>query len=349
MIVVDSEDVTRLLNVLEGVVRSGRSPSREEVGSLMSTKWISFMAGVYSMLPGFSKEGLADVLANLGSPQQVAQGPVLSKLEEGFRSCLNVKKISSLHERLQGMKDLDFIRAERMALQYLPLGTRITTTIYLSIDAINPGMTFGGNVSLSLIAFDPKSFDFPYLAHEFHHLGFRYWVEKNPKLSGFALRDNSNHREIAVNMILHLLSEGLANYFLTPDFVRSHVGKDDEHTRKIKKYEESLSQMLLEIRSLLADCVSESLPVEKCRERLLNLIFDQEGILPPVHFVGAHLIEMFDEEPTIRRGDIIGLCKNPWEFFTFYSRTCDEHGLPSFSDDVANRVSSYLGKTDNPT
>jgi hypothetical protein len=343
MITVESEDVAQLLNILENVVRSGHWPSKEEIDSLLSTKWISFMTGVYSMLPGFSKEGLADVLADLAGPQPVAQGLVLSKLEEGFRSCLSVERINSLRKRLQGMMALDYAKAEHMALQYLPPGTPITSTIYLSIDAINPGMTFGGNVSLSILAFDPESFDFPYLAHELHHLGFRYWIEKNPKLSGFALRDNRDHREIAVNMILHLLSEGLANYYLTPSFVRTHASVDKEHNRKIKKYEESLGQMLLEIQSLLSDCVSESLSVEKCRERLLNLIFDQEGILPPVHFIGAHIMEMFDEELTIKRQDIIDLCKNPSEFFAFYSRTHDRYGLPGFSKDVVNQVSSLLG------
>ena len=345
MVSVESEDVARLLNILENVVRSGHSPSKEEVDSLLSTRWISFMTEVYSMFPGFSKEGLADVLANLAGPRPAAQGMVLSKLEEGFRSCLSAERINSLRKRLQGMKALDYAKAERMALLYLPPETPITSTIYLSIDAVNPGMTFGGNVSLSITAFDPENFDFPYLAHELHHLGFRYWVEKNPKLSGFALRDNRDHGEIAVNMILHLLSEGLANYFLTPSFVRPHPGVDKEHNSKIKKYEESLGQMLLEIQSLLSDCVSKSVSVEKCRERLLNLIFDQEGILPPVHFIGAQIIEMFDKDPTIKREDIINLCKNPSEFFAFYSRTHDRHGLPGFSKDVVDQVSSLLGNS----
>jgi len=343
MITVESEDVTQLLNILENVVRSGRSPSGEEIDVLLSTKWISFMTEVYSMLPGFSEEGLAGILANLSRPQPVAQGMILSKLEEGFRHCLSAERINSLRKRLQGMTTLDYAKAERMALQYLPPRTPITTTIYLSIDAVNPGMTFRGNVSLSITAFDPENFDFPYLAHELHHLGFRYWTEKNPKLSGFALSDNRDHRRIAANMILHLLSEGLANYYLTPSFVRLHASADKEHNRKIKKYEESLNQMLLKIQSLLSDCVSKSVSVEKCRERLLNLIFDQEGILPPVHFIGARIIEMFDKDPSIEREDIINLCKNPSEFFAVYSRTHDRCGLPGFSKDVIDQVSSLLG------
>lgn len=345
MITVEGEDVTQLLNMLENAVKSGRSPSKEEIDALLSTKWISFMTAVYSMLSDFSKEGLANVLANLSRPEPVAQGMVLTKLEEGFRSCLSVRGINSLHKKLQKMMVLDYAKAERIALLYLPPGTPITCTIYLSIDTVNPGMVFGGNVSLSILAFNPENFDYPYLAHELHHLGFRYWIEKNPKLSGLAFRDNRDHREIAVNMILHLLSEGLANYYCTPSFVRPHASADKEHNRKIKKYEENLNQMLLEIGSLLSDCVSKSLSVEKCKERLLNIIFDQEGILPPVHFIGARIIEMFDKDPTIKREDVINLCKNPSEFFTFYSRTHDRHGLPGFSRDVIDQVSSLLGST----
>jgi len=77
----------------------------------------------------------------------------------------------------------------------------------------------------------------------------------------------------------------------------------------------------------------------------MNLLFDQEGILPAVHFIGARMIEMFDKDPTTRREDIINLCKNPWEFFTFYSRTHEGEGLPGFSRGVIDQVSSLLGKS----
>jgi len=345
MITVESEDITQLLDILENVVKLGRPPNKEEIDALLSTKWLSFMTEVYSMLPDFSKEGLADVLANLTRPEPVAQGMVLTRLEEGFRSCLSAMRINSLREKLQKMMVLDYAKSERIALTYLPPETPIMSTIYLSIDAVNPGMVFGGNVSLSILAFGPEHFDFQYLAHELHHLGFRYWIVKNPKLNKLAFRENTDHREIAVNMILHLLSEGLANYYCTPNHVRLHASDDEEHNRKIKKYEKSLNQLILEIQSLLSDCVSKSLSVEKCRERLMNIIIDQEGILPPVHFIGARIIEMFDQDPTISRKDIINLCKDPSDFFTFYSRTHDRQGLPGFSRDVIEQVSSLLDYT----
>jgi hypothetical protein len=344
MITVEGGDVTQLLNILEGAAKSGRSPRQEEIDALLSTKWISFMTEVYSMFSDFSKEGLAHVLANLTRPEPVAQGMVLARLEEGFRSCLSVGRINSLRRKLHMLMALDYAKAERMALLYLPPGTPIASTIYLSIDTVNPGMTFGGNVSLSILAFNPEHFDYPYLAHELHHLGFRYWIEQNPKLRGWAWGENRDHREIAVNMILHLLSEGLANYFCTPSFVRPHDSADKEHNRKIEKYEESLNRMLLEIQSLLSACVSQSLSIEKCSERLMNLVFDQEGILPAVHFIGAHIIEMLDKDPTIAREDVIDLCKKPWEFFALYSRTHEGKGLPGFSRDVIDQVSSLLGK-----
>ena len=345
MITVESEDVTQLLDILENVVKLQRPPSKEEIDAVLSTKWISFMTEAYSMLSDFSKEGLADVLTNLTRAEPIAHGMVPTRLEEGFRSCLSVRRINLLRKKLQKMMVLDYVKSERIALTYLPPGTPITSTIYLSIDTVNPGMVFGGNVNLSILAFDPENFDFQYLAHELHHLGFRYWIEKNPKLNKLAFRENTDHREIAVNMILHLLSEGMANYYCTPNHVCLHASDDEEHNHKIKKYEESLNQMLLEIQSLLSDCVSKSLSVEKFRERLMNIIFDQECILPPVHFIGARIIEMFDKDPTISRKDIVDLCKDHSEFFTFYSRTHDREGLPGFSRDVIEQVSSLLGNT----
>lgn len=56
------------------------------------------MIEAYSRWPDFSKEGFADIIANLANTNPVGQGIVLSKLEEGFRSCLSLEKISLLRQ-----------------------------------------------------------------------------------------------------------------------------------------------------------------------------------------------------------------------------------------------------------
>jgi hypothetical protein len=345
MIVVESHGIRQLLDILENVVKLGQSPTKEKIDALLSTKSISFMIEAYSRWPDFSKKGFVKIIANLANANSVGQGTVLSKLEEGFRSCLSLEVINLLREKLEKILTLDFTEAERIALKYLPSETPIRSTIHLTIDTYNPGMIFKGNVSLSILPVDPENFEFSYLAHELHHSGFQYWIRHNPKLKNLAFKGNVNHQEIAVNMILHLLSEGMANYYCTPNMVRTHTKASKRHNRKIKKYERNLNPMMLEIQSLLSDCISKSVLVEECRERLMNIILDPESILPPVHFIGAHIVEMFDKDPRISKSDIVNLCKEPSQFFTFYSQVYKKHGFPSFSSEVIEKVSALLGKT----
>jgi len=345
MIVVESDGVIKLLNILENVAKSGRSPNKKEIDELLSTKSISFILEAYSRWPDFSREGFINIIANLGRPNPVGQGTVLPKLEEGFRSCVNQEKISLLFKKLEDILMLDFTESERIALRYLPSETPIRSTIHLTIDTYNPGMVFQGNVSLSILHLDPNNFNFSGLAHELHHSGFQYWVKQNPKLKNLAFKENSTYQEIAVNMILQLLSEGMANYYCTPTMVRPHAKASKKHNQKIEKYERRLNQMLLEIQSLLSDCVSKSASVEECRKRLMNVILDPEGILPPVHFIGARIIEMFDKDPTISRNDIVNLCKEPYHFFTFYVKVYRKYGMPGFSNEVIRKVSALMEKS----
>jgi len=342
MIVVESHGIRQLLDVLENVVKLGRPPNKEEIDRLLSTKSISFMIEAYSRWSDFSKEGFVNIITNLANANTVGWGTVLSKLEEGFRSCLSQERIDLLREKLKKILLLDFTEAERIALRYLPPETPIRSTIHLTIDTYNPGMIYKGNVSLSILPVDPENFDFSYLAHELHHAGFQYWIRHNPKLKNLAFKGNVNHQEIAVNMILHLLSEGMANHYCTPNMVHTHTKASKKHNRKIKEYERNLNPMILEIQSLLSDCISKSVLVEECKERLMNIILDPEGILPPVHFIGAHIFEMFDKDPRISESAIVDLCKEPSHFFTFYSQVYKKRGFPPFSSKVIEEVSASL-------
>ena len=343
MITVDSEGLRKLLDIFENVVESGEAPDEEAVNGLVSTSSVSFLIEAYSRWSDFSKDGFVTILANLANAYPVGQGGVLVRLEEGFRSCLDQKKIESLRQKLEKILRLDFAEAERIALRYLPPETPIKSTIYLTIDTYNSGMVYAGNISLSILNSDPENFNFSFLAHELHHSGFHYWVRRNPKLKNLAFKGSISHEEIAVNMILHLLSEGLANHYCTPNMVRIHQKYSEKHNQKVKKYESNLNLMLLEIQSLLSGCISKDASVEKCRRQLNSIVLDPEGVLPPVHFIGARLMETFNKNPRIVESNIIDLCREPFRFFTFYSKVCQKYGFPQFPDEVIERVSKLLG------
>jgi len=341
VITIKSNGAAKLLELLENVVRSGQAPTDEEIDNVLSTESMSFMIRAYSRAPEFSREGYKAILSNLTKPNPVSKGLVLSNLEEGLRSCLSYEKIVLLHQRLEKIVKLDFAKAEQTALEYLPPKTPIKTTIYLTIDAFNTGMMFEGNASLSILMFDPDEFDVAGFSHELHHAGFEYWTKGNPKLHALLKKDRA-YEGIAVKLIVNLLSEGLANYFCSPMMLNPPENAPEDLEEKIIKYEQNLNQMIQEIQSLLSDCLSETVPVESCKDRLMKILLDPERILPPIHFVGGRIIEMFDKDPKINRSEIINLCKQPAHFFTLYSQVAKKHGMPAFPDDLVKKISTLV-------
>lgn len=341
MITIKSDGAARLLELLENVVKSRRTPTDEEINSVLSTESVSFMIRAYSRVPEFSREGYMAILSNLTKPTQVSKELILLRLEDGLRSCLDHDNITLLRRRLEKILKLDFGQAEKTALRYLPPETPIRSKIYLTIDAFNTGMMFEGNVSLSILMFDPDKFDISGFSHELHHVGFEYWIKRNPRLQAI-LEENGSYDGIAVKLICNLLSEGLANYFCTPMSIHPPENAPEKYKEKIREYEKNLNQMVQEIKSLLSDCLSKAIRIESCQEQLTTMLIDPEGILPSIHYVGGRVIEMFDREPKINRSEIISLCKQPDHFFTLYSKIVENHRTPVFEDDLIQKISTLL-------
>lgn len=246
-----------------------------------------------------------------------------------------------LRQRLEKIVKLDFAKAEQTALKYLPPETPIRSTIYLTIDALNTGMMFEGNASLSILMFDPDKFDVAGFSHELHHAGFEYWIKGNPKLYAF-LKEDRSYEGIAVRLVVNLLSEGLANYFCSLMMLHPPENAPEKLKEKFTKYEQNLNQMVREIQSLLSDCLSKAVPVESCKDRLMKILLDPERMLPSIHFVGGRIIEMFDKDPKIDRSEIINLCKQPIHFFTLYSQVAKKHEMPAFPEDLVKKISTLV-------
>lgn len=341
MIKINSDGAAKSLTLLESVVRSGRNPTSKEIEDVLSTESMDLMIRAYSRVPEFSKEGFIEILSNLTKPNLVGKGLILSKMEKGLRSCLNSEKIVQLHRRLKKIEKLDLSNAERTALKYLPRKTPIKGTVYLTIDAFNTGMMYEGNFFLSILRFDPNKYDISWFSHELHHAGFEYWIKLNPKLGTF-LKEDRTCEGIAAKLILNLLLEGLANYFCTPENIHPPENAPKKNKKKIMKYEKHLNEMMQEVQSLLFDCLSKTMSVESCEKRLMGLLLDPNGILPPIHFIGGRIIEIFDKHPRIKRSEIVNLCKNPAHFFTLFSQIAEKQRVPTFPNDLVKKISPLL-------
>ncbi|MBD3192280.1 MAG: hypothetical protein GF308_16695 [Candidatus Heimdallarchaeota archaeon] len=338
MIKVHITGLKRFLDFLEEIVETNQALPQEAIDRVLMDEPLAFMQKAYSNMLDFSREEFAMVIAHLAEPEPVGKGKIVSKLEEGFRSCLNREKINSLKEKLSKIEQVDFTKAEHIALSYLPPKTVINSNIYLTIDTVNPGMIQQNDISLSILAMDPEEINFNYLAHEFHHAGFEYWNKKQ----GLDLIEKDTHEGIAIKLLLSLIAEGLANFFCTPEMI--YREPNSKGYKRIKEYEQELKQLLKEIQKLFTDCFSKRDAIEICKKRLEKIIFDPECVLPPIHFIGAKMIEKFDKHPAIEKAEIINLCKKPIGFFSLYQKIAPENNLPNFSNEVTQQFTNILHK-----
>ncbi len=343
MLRLESEGASLFLDLVEGSI-NGRRPTEEEIDMLLSTGSFNFMVRAYSKMLGLSREDFAAAMKNLRSDRKAHSDPLKAGFEEGFRSCRDPETVAWLRKRIKGFSGVDFGEAERIALSFLPQGTPLESTIFLTVDSFNPGMVYEGDIGLSVLSMDPENLDTGYLAHELHHVGFRHWVGRDPELIG-AFGEPKTPGDVAVKLILHLISEGLANHFCTPEMVRAGPGGSERKNEKIRIYEESLEQMLGEVWSLVSDCLLGREPLGICEERLRDMVLDREGVLPKVHFIGERIVSLLDLDPGVERAEIIELCRRPRDLIGLYRKIAERNCLPEPSKEAGEALSSlFLGQ-----
>jgi hypothetical protein len=333
MIKIEEKGATLFLDLLEASLKEARQLTEDEIGVILSTGFMAFMIDAY----GLAKYEMAAYLRNLGNDTPVSKDPVKAMFEEGFRSCYDLKRIKELRRNVEAITKIDYRAAEELALLYLPPRTDIECTVYVTVDEFNPAMVRNGNMGLSILTQEVEG-DISYLAHEFHHLGFNYWLSKSPSLKS-EFQGKTTYESVAIRLVLHLTMEGMANHFCTPWMVKTGAERSQRDNDKIRRYEENITAMLGEVVELLSDCVHESASAEDCEERLMNnIILDLEKILPPVHYIGANIIGRIEEKKIVERRTIIDLCRKPDNLLVYYSKVAESEGWPRIPEEVQHHV-----------
>lgn len=325
LITIDIGGATMFLSLVEASIEENRPISEKEAEKLLSTKGMSFMLNAYEDVLSISRWDLILILTNLGSAQPYHRDPIKRRLEEGFRSCYHLEAVNRLHRGVEEASRINFGVAEEKALRYLPPKTAIESTVYLTVDAFNPGMVQGGNVGLSILSgLDKVNMD--HMAHEFHHIGFMNCLSKRPRLMRRVMKP-AMPEEIAIQLICHLVLEGMANHYCTPGAVKKGNHKSPRANEKIQEYEQDVNTILGEIWSLAKDCMKGDKPLEEYQRRTMEILIDKESILPKVHFAGEKIIAILEEDSTSLE-EIIDLCNRPENVVQLYAGPAKKRGLP---------------------
>ncbi len=321
----------RLIDYLSAYVKEGGYRADGESGKVLEMifsdeGFVTWVNAYEEFIPGFS-DNLRTMPMDLSCPVVDEVGSIF---REGLLSAASASELSMFQTRLEHALALPFEEYLDLALEHLPEETEIDADIYITLDPFNGGMMRPGKVFLSIFMADPTPEQCRSFAHEFHHMGAEYWLEKNTQLR--ALRDSHAHGRLLAEVFTYFVTEGLANYYTSPDAISviesmDGVGLDSAlgesiaaHNEVVRRLERETPQLLRRIEHLLSWICNRHQPIEEVREAFTTLSIDKSGAgLPPGHFLSGHMVRAMDESALVPRERIISLVKQPFDFFDLYN------------------------------
>jgi hypothetical protein len=269
-------------------------------------------------VPGF-EENLRETLMDLSSPRS---DDFESIFQKGLFSILSEEKLETLESRLNRALSIPFEKSVQLARKYLPERTRIKADVYITIDPFNTGMMRPGKVFLSILQEELTPESARWLAHEFHHAGAYYWLNKNRKLR--TLRNSDEHGKMLAEVFTYFVTEGLANWYASSWTTRILKG-EEEHNKTIRELEKERPLLLKDLEQLLNWICERHEPFEEIKTLFKSLSVDTTGSgIPAGHFLSGRMIGAVDNSNIIGREVIIELVKHPFDFFDLYNEAVAE-------------------------
>jgi hypothetical protein len=247
----------------------------------------------------------------------------LEIFRNGLIPVLSIEKLKLLESRLEKATLISFEKYIKLARKYLPKGTRINVDVYITVDPFNGGMARPGKIFLSILQVELTEESLKGLAHEFHHIGAIYWLNRDQKLK--SLKSSNKHACILAEVFTYFVTEGLANWYFSPWTTRIIEG-EEEHNKLIKKLEGEMPQLIKTTEQLLEWICERHEPIEDINALFNSLSVDTSGHgIPAGHFLSGRMVGMMDNSNIISKEEIVELVKHPFNFFDLYNKIAPEN------------------------
>jgi hypothetical protein len=303
--------------VLEGGYKAHGRSGEVLKNALHDEAFLTWVSAYEKFIPGF-KEKLAEMLMDLSAPR----GDLLEIFRKGLIQVLSIENIEILESRLEKATLIPFEEYARWAREYLPKRTRIEVDVYLTVDPFNQGMIRPGKVFLSILQEEFTEELLKGLAHEFHHAGAFYWLDRNQKLK--ALKSSDEHARMLAEIFTYFVTEGLANWYFSLSRLELLPGVENRMER-IKRLEEEMPQLIKTTEQLLEWICEHHEPIEDIKALFNSLSMDTSGYgIPAGHFLSGRMVGIMDNS-NVSREEIIGLVKHPFNFFDLYNKVAPEN------------------------
>lgn len=326
MLTIDLQGAQVLLDLLRRIREEGPVPESEMEDVLAAN---AFFVDFYSRWEGNDRETIKQTICHFDQPDQVPPGFLTARLAQGFREAMD--ELDLIQGRLSWLAEIDASAITERVLAFLPDGTPLDSVIHMTVDRFNSAFAYRDEIGVSLLhgAADSKTFQ-DSVAHELHHVGFRYWSDRD--MIRQALLQEKTGRAVAAMHVQNLLSEGLANYYCTPEGVfRASPGEPpaDPFQARLARLQREEGALFTQAEAVLARSLEPGAGYGPCWEMFKTIAFDMEdAMLPAGHYLGARMVQTMD--PIYPRSQILSCIEHLPDFLPLYNQAARQAGTFCF-------------------
>lgn len=268
----------------------------------------------------------------LRDPKRECDHEVLDNLRQGFEQAL--EQSGHLHDQLAHLETLDTTSIERDVRRYLPSSVELDGKVYATIDGFNGGFQYRGDIGISVLDMEPTRYPQKF-KHELHHAGVQRVIDDSiPYVR--VMRSESAAGD-CLRLLFTLLMEGLAIYYAQGGFEpyeRTPAGAD-----RIAEYRNQETQLFDEVQATLRDVLETEDPALR-KELRREIILDEEGVLPPSHYIGTRMVATMDQYHDT--SDIVACIETPERFLPLYQEAAQQQEGYAFDSNLITRITQLV-------
>lgn len=251
-----------------------------------------------------------------------------------------------LYKKLDNVKQFNFKGFEEKLTSTLPSGTELNINIFFCLDGFNGGSIVDENNMCVDVLFWPSNEDLErsiegIILHEFHHIGFLYWRNKDERRKNILM--NKDKSSLAVGLVEQILSEGAAVYFFNKEqelyeLVLEAYGEELakgfkegylESWNNIEDKVNCLNNLLLQ----LLDRTNDN--YDSLKSNTNKYFYSNENGEALNKVIGKHMCSVIED--TLGRQALIDSFINLQNFLVHYNKACEKIGEQGLDIQVLNK------------
>lgn len=283
------------------------------------------------------------LLAVVNSENYETENFILGKMFSALKKIYS--NLELLYKKLDNIKQFNFKGFEEKLISALPSGTELNINIFFCLDGFNAGSIVDENAMCIDVLFWPSKKELErniegIILHEFHHIGFLYWRNKDEQRKNILMNKDKN--SLAVGLVEQILSEGAAVYFFNKE--------QDLYELILDAYGEELAKGLKEGYLESWNNIEEKL--DGLNSLLLQLLdsttgdYDSLKTITDKYFYASENGEALNKvigkymcsviEGTLGRQALIDSFINLKNFLIYYNEACEKVGKQGLDIQVLN-------------